>query len=97
MDVLLRISDRDLQSVLRDFSDNELALLCKGLTEKQVGQIKGNISARRWASVLQESEDMGAVFRSEVDKAVADFLDYVKLQKEKGEISIIKDGDKVVE
>jgi hypothetical protein len=32
-----------------------------------------------------------------VDKAVADFLDYIKLQKEKGEISIIKDGDKVVE
>jgi len=54
-------------------------------------------SARRWASILAESEDMGAVFRSEVDKAVADFLDYIKLQKEKGEISIIKDGDKVVE
>jgi flagellar motor switch protein FliG len=95
--VLLRISDRDLQSVLRDFSDNELALLCKGLTEKQVARIKTNVSARRWASILAESEDMGAVFRSEVDKAVADFLDYIKLQKEKGEISIIKDGDKVVE
>ena len=97
MDVLLRISVRDLQSVLRDFSDNELALLGKGLTDKQIGQIRGNISARRWASILAEGEDMGAVFRSEVDKAVADFLDYVKLQKEKGEISIIKDGDKVIE
>jgi flagellar motor switch protein FliG len=97
MDVLLRINDKDLQSVLRDFSDNELALLCKGLTEKQVGRIKSNLSARRWASILAESEDLGAVFRSEVDKAVADFLDYIKLQKEKGEISIIKDGDKVVE
>lgn len=97
MDVLLRISDRDLQSILRDFSDNELALLCKGLTEKQIGQIRTNVSARRWASILAESEDIGTVFRSEVDKAVADFLDYIKLQKEKGEISIIKDGDKVVE
>ena len=97
MDVLLRISDMDLQSVLRDFSDNELALLCKGLTDKQVGRIKGNLSARRWATILAESEDLGAVFRSEVDKAVADFLDYIKLQKEKGEISIIKDGDKVIE
>ena len=59
--------------------------------------IKGNLSARRWATILAESEDLGAVFRSEVDKAVADFLDYIKLQKEKGEISIIKDGDKVIE
>jgi flagellar motor switch protein FliG len=97
MDVLMRIGDRDLQSVLRDFSDNELALLCKGLTEKQVERIRGHLSARRWATVLAESEDLGAVFRSEVDKAVADFLDYIKLQKEKGEISIVKDGDKVVE
>ncbi|MCK5007067.1 MAG: flagellar motor switch protein FliG [Spirochaetales bacterium] len=97
MDVLLRISDRDLQSVLRDFSDNELALLCKGLNEKQVAQFRSNLSTRRWASIVAESEDIGAVFRSEVDKAVEDFLDYIKLQKEKGEISIIKDGDKVVE
>lgn len=97
MDVLLRISDRDLQSVLRDFSDNELALLCKGLNEKQVAQIRSNLSTRRWASIVAESEDIGAVFRSEVDKAVEDFLDYIKLQKEKGEISIIKDGDRVVE
>jgi flagellar motor switch protein FliG len=97
MDVLLRINDKDLQSVLRDFSDNELALLCKGLNEKQVTQIRSNLSARRWASIIAESEDIGAVFRSEVDKAVEDFLDYIKLQKEQGEISIIKDGDKVVE
>jgi flagellar motor switch protein FliG len=97
MDVLLRISNRDLQAVLRDFSDNELAVLCKGLNDKQVAQIKNNLSARRWASIVAESEEVGAVFRSEVDKAVADFLDYIKLQKEKGEISIIKDGDKVVE
>jgi flagellar motor switch protein FliG len=97
MDILLRINDKDLQSVLRDFSDNELALLCKSLNGKQVAQIRSNLSARRWASIVAESEDMGAVFRSEVDKAVEDFLDYIKLQKEKGEISIIKDGDKVIE
>ena len=97
MDVLLRINDKDLQSVLRDFSDNELALLCKGLSERQVAQIRSNLSARRWASIVAESEDIGAVFRSEVDKAVEDFLNYIKLQKEKGEISIIKDGDKVIE
>jgi flagellar motor switch protein FliG len=74
-----------------------LALLCKGLSDKQIERFKSNLSARRWASIVSESDEMGAIFRSEVDKAVADFLDYIKLQKEKGEISIIKDGDKVVE
>ncbi len=97
LDVLLSINDKDLQSVLRDFSDSELALLCKGLDETQAGRIKESLSARRWASIVAESEGLGAVFRSEVEKAVEDFLDYIKLQKEKGEIRIVKDGDKVVE
>jgi flagellar motor switch protein FliG len=97
MDVLLRIGDRDLQSLLRDFSDDELALLCKGLNERQSGRIRGNLSARRWASIVAAGQELGAVLRSEVDKAIADFLDYIKLQKEKGEISIIKDGDLVIE
>ncbi len=97
LDILLSISDKDLQSVLRDFSDSELALLCKGLNEVQTERIKSNLSARRWASIVAESEDLGAVFRSEVETAVADFLDYIKLQKEKGEISIVKNGDKIVE
>jgi flagellar motor switch protein FliG len=97
LDILANISDRDLEILLRDYSDNELALLCKGLTEAQLGRIQSNLSSRRWEAVVEESRALGAVFRSEVDRAIQEFLDYLKLQQERGEISIIKRGDEIVE
>jgi flagellar motor switch protein FliG len=97
LDILANISDRDLEVLLRDYSDNELALLCKGLNETQLARVQSNLSRRRWEAVLEENRALGAVFRSEVERAIQEFLDYVKLQQERGEISIIKRGDQVVE
>jgi flagellar motor switch protein FliG len=97
MDVLFAIPDRDLQTVLRDFSDDELALLVKGLSELQQARLVANLSERRWQLIEQESEALGSVLRSEVERAVQEFLDYVRLQREKGEIQLIQDGEKLVE
>jgi flagellar motor switch protein FliG len=97
MDVIFAIPDRDLQGVLRDFSDDELALLIKGLSELQQARLAANLSERRWQLVEQESEVLGSVLRSEVDRAVQEFLDYIRLQREKGEIQLIQDGEKLVE
>ncbi len=97
MDVLFVIPDRDLQAVLRDFSDDELALLLKGLSELQQARLAANLSERRWQLVEQESEALGTVLRSEVERAVQEFLDYIRVQREKGEIQLIQDGDKLVE
>jgi flagellar motor switch protein FliG len=97
LDILANIADRDLEILLRDYSDTELALLCKGLTEAQLGRVQSNLSSRRWEAVVEESRALGAVFRSEVDRAILEFLDYLKLQQERGEISIIKRGDEIVE
>lgn len=96
MDVLFSIPDRDLQAVLRDFSDGELAVLCKGLGEVQIARIQSNLSERRWELIEQESEALGAVFRSEIDKAVQEFLDYVRMQREKGEIRIVQEGEEII-
>jgi flagellar motor switch protein FliG len=97
MDVLFAIPDRDLQAVLRDFSDDELALLIKGLSDLQQARLGANLSERRWQLIEQESEALGSVLRSEVERAIQEFLDYVRLQREKGEIQLIQDGEKLVE
>jgi flagellar motor switch protein FliG len=97
LDVLFAIPDRDLQAVLRDFSDSELALLVKGLGDLQQARLAANLSERRWQLIEQESDALGSVFRSEVDRAVQEFLDYIRLQREKGEIQIIRDGETTVE
>jgi flagellar motor switch protein FliG len=97
MDVLFAIPDRDLEQVLREFSDTELAVLSKGLTEVQLARLQANLSSRRWEAIEQEIARLGSVFRSEVDRTLQEFLDYVRNQREKGEIRIIQDGEQVVE
>jgi len=97
MDVLFAIPDRDLQALLRDFSDDELALLAKGLSELQQARLAANLSERRWQLIEQESEALGSVLRSEVERAIQEFLDYIRVQREKGEIQLIQDGEKLVE
>jgi flagellar motor switch protein FliG len=97
LDILLAISDRDMENLLRDFSDSELALLSKALTEEQLARIYTNLSQRRREAINAEATELGAVLRTEVDRAVQDFLDYLKLQQQQGEIRIIRDSDKVVE
>jgi flagellar motor switch protein FliG len=92
MDVLLLLSDRDLQALLRDYSDQELGLIIKGLNEQQLARLESNVTSRRWSIIQEENRAWGEVRRSEVNKAIQEFLDYVRVQQEKGEIRIIR-GD----
>jgi len=96
MDVLFAIPDRDLEKVLRDFSETELARIARGLTETQLARLQANLSERRWELVEQESVRLGSVFRSEIDRALAEFMDYIRSQRDKGEIRIIQEGEQVV-
>lgn len=95
-DILLSLTDRDLQAILREHSDAELALIMKGLNDRQRERITGNISSRRRELIEAEIEALGAVFRSEINKAVREFLDYILLQEEKGAITIHRSEDHLV-
>jgi flagellar motor switch protein FliG len=96
MDVLFAIPDRDLEKVLRDFSETELARIARGLNDAQLARLQANLSARRWELIEQESARLGSIFRSEIDRTLAEFMDYVRSQRDKGEIRIIQEGEQVL-
>jgi flagellar motor switch protein FliG len=96
MDVLFAIPDRDLEKLLRDFSETELARLSRGLNDDQLTRLKANLSERRWELVEQESARLGSIFRSEIDRTLEEFMDYVRSQRDKGEIRIIQEGEQVL-
>lgn len=93
MDILLQLTGRDLEAVLRDHSDTELALIIKGLRDEQRDRILANVSSRRREIIREEGNALGAVLRSEVNKATSEFLDYIRLKQEKGEITIVRQGE----
>jgi flagellar motor switch protein FliG len=96
MDVLFAIPDRDLEKLLRDFSETELARLSRGLSDEQRARLRANLSERRWELIEQEAVRLGSIFRSEIDRALAEFMDYVRSQRDKGEIRIIQEGEQVL-
>jgi flagellar motor switch protein FliG len=97
LDIITWLSGRDLQTVLRDFSDRELALVMKAMDENLKEVIFANVSERRREIIRVEIESLGAILRSELDKACGEFIDYIRMQAEKGEITITRNQDELVE
>jgi flagellar motor switch protein FliG len=93
---LLRIHDLAMQRVLRDFEEREIALVLKGCPEDIVQKLLSNISDRRKMLVRSEQELLGAVRKSDVEKARSGFLDYVRKQIEGGEIILSGDDNPLV-
>jgi flagellar motor switch protein FliG len=91
--VLFHMADQDVQALLRDFSDQELALVLKGKDPKVRERVLANLSDRRRGYVEVEEAGLGAVPREDAEKATRDFLDYLRDQADEGRWSIRRGGD----
>ena len=93
LDTITSLHDKDLQEVLRDYDDSELAFMLKGKPEDFSRKIRSNVSQRRREIIENEISYLGEVKRSEVEKATKDFLRYLQSQVEEGKLRLFRDGD----
>lgn len=91
VDALPEVPDYDMQKVLRDFDDRELAIVLKGKSPEVEQKIMRNLSSRRQELVAYERQYLGRMKRAEVEEATGDFLRYLREQAERGEISLRED------
>ena len=96
VDVILRISPKDLQTALREYADRELALMLKVLDLEMRNRILENVSERRREFITMEMESLGPVKKRDADAALEEFLGYLQLLEQKGEITILRDTDTYV-
>ncbi len=96
IDVINNMSDRDLQRILRDYNERELALIIKGSDESVRERILSNVSSRMREIIEEEIEVMGPVKRVDIEKTIEDFLNYIKLEEARGAITIIHERDEIV-
>jgi flagellar motor switch protein FliG len=97
MDVVFQLPDKDLQKVLRDYADRELSFVLKGSPELTRRRLLASVSERRRELLRLEEDALGAVRRSDIDRAQQDFLEYIQLLEQKGEIVIVRERDEYVE
>jgi flagellar motor switch protein FliG len=96
VDVILRISPKDLQSSLREYADREIALMMRVLDEEVKDRILENVSERRREFITMEMENRGPVKKRDAEAALDEFLSYLQLLEQKGEITILRDTDTYV-
>jgi flagellar motor switch protein FliG len=96
IDMVLRIPDKELQTVLRDYADREIALMLKACEEPVRGRILDSVSERRRDFIRMEMDALGEVRRTDAETAVGDFLGYLQLLEQKGELTIVRETEEYV-
>ncbi len=96
-EVVFRIPDKDLQKALHTYADRELALMLKGADEDFKSRLLESVSERRREFIKMEIEATGPVLKSKVNTALDDFLSYLQLLEQKGEIRIPREREEFVQ
>lgn len=94
IDLLLKMADKDVQFLLRDFDNAELAVIIKGKNKDIKGRILDNLSERRRAMIEEESLYLGEMLRSDVDKATRELIYYLMDLEQKGLVTIPRGEEK---
>jgi flagellar motor switch protein FliG len=92
IDMILDMSSKDMQKILSDFSEKEIAIILKGKEENIKEKILSCLSSGRRELVLKEFEYLGIMRKSEVNIAAREFIDYLKQAEKEGTISINRPG-----
>jgi flagellar motor switch protein FliG len=89
---VLRINDKGIQSVVREISNDELAIALKTASEELKEHVFKNMSQRAADMIKEDMEYMGPVRLTEVEAAQRNIIDTVKKLEQAGEIVIAGRG-----
>jgi flagellar motor switch protein FliG len=87
-DDLAKLSDKDIQTVLKNVETAQWAMALKGASTDLKEKILGNMSQRASAMLQEEMEYLGAVKLSEVEAVQQQIVDIVRRLEDAGEIVV---------
>ena len=87
-DDLTKLSDKDIQCVLKNVETPQWAMALKGASPELKQKILGNMSQRASAMLTEEMEYLGAVKLSEVEAVQQQIVDIVRRLEDAGEITV---------
>ncbi len=93
VDTIHFVRDADMEKILREFTDTEIAILLKGQSSELRNKIIYNVSKRRIEFIKYEEDALGVMRKSDVDKAMKEFLDYLKDKEIQGNIVLSREKD----
>ncbi len=95
-DDLINLTDRDLQRILVEIEQRDLAVSLKGASEALKSKLLSNISQRASDAILEELDLMGPVRVSDVEEAQRRIIDIAQQLEEQEEISLTRGNQDAV-
>jgi flagellar motor switch protein FliG len=87
-DDLCKLSDKDIQNVLKSVETNQWAMALKGASAELKQKVLGNMSQRAAAMLTEEMDFLGAVKLSEVEAVQQQIVDIVRKLEEAGQLVV---------
>jgi len=87
-DDLTKLTDKDMQTVLKNVETAQWAMALKGASAELKQKIMGNMSQRAAGMLGEEMEYLGAVKLSEVEQIQQQIVDIVRRLEDAGEITV---------
>ncbi len=89
---LAKLSNKDVQNLLKNVETNQWAMALKGASEELKQIVLGNMSSRAAELLKEEIEYLGAVRVSEVESVQQQIVDVIRRLEDAGEITVHSEG-----
>ncbi|MEW6754800.1 MAG: flagellar motor switch protein FliG [Candidatus Latescibacterota bacterium] len=93
-DDIQRLTDREIQTLLREVEQKDLVIALKAASEEVKGKILSNMSERVRSFIEEEMEYLGPMRLSEVEEVQLRVVQKVRQLEEQGQINIVRGGGK---
>ena len=87
-DDILKLSDKDIQTVLKNVETAQWAMALKKASEDLKAKIMGNLSSRAADMLREEMEYLGPTKLSEVERVQQQIVDVVRRLEDAGEVTL---------
>ena len=89
-DDIAKLTDREIQMILREVDSKDLAVALKGASEEMQDRILGNMSERVGTMLREEMDFSGPVRMSDVEDVQLRVVQTVRQLEEAGQITIVR-------
>jgi flagellar motor switch protein FliG len=92
-DDINKLSDKDVQSVLKNVESAQWAMALKGASEELKNKVLGNMSQRAAQMLREEMEYLGPVRLSEVEGVQQQIVDIIRKLEDAGELTLSQNSE----
>lgn len=89
---IVKLTDRDIQRVLKDVENDTLSIALKGTTDAISERIFSNVSSRLKETLKENMDYMGPVRVRDVEQAQQQIVNIIRRLEESGEIQVARGG-----